>query len=79
MAELKEKRDGIKKSLEERESEADDMKKQLAGVTKSLTATNRLIAGEETKREQLRLDRRGILQSCKVSICNHNDIRGVFR
>ncbi|XP_055336538.1 structural maintenance of chromosomes protein 1A-like [Paramacrobiotus metropolitanus] len=66
LEDLKEQRNDIKKEADERESEADELKKEFASITKKHQTVTRQIAAEETKREQLRLERRAILQHCKM-------------
>lgn len=66
MEKIKKQRDALTSSVDEKEGEVEEAKKEVQAATKALTSLTRKIATEEATRDQLKRDRKTILQYCKV-------------
>ncbi|GAU91556.1 hypothetical protein RvY_03785 [Ramazzottius varieornatus] len=64
---IKKQRDALTSSVDEKEGEVEEAKKDVQAATKALTSLTRKIATEEATRDQLKRDRKTILQYCKMN------------
>ena len=64
--ELNKQKEDVSSSASDREGKVDEAKKELAEANKLLTTLTRKISNAEATRDQLKMDRKAILQYCKV-------------